>query len=138
MQLSKSALCSLASDITSRSPSLSRKINRRRFKANFGVDEETTQFLWQLLAADNDMPRGLCPSHLLWTLIFLNLYACETVTAQMCGCDEKTLRKWVWICIELLANLNLVGLRLKKSSTDFLKFPTKYDVYVFLQIEWDN
>lgn len=109
VQFSRRAVEALAQKITRRSPALSRSINRRRFRANFGVSAHTVSYLWELLSRRGNLPRGFRPSHLLWTLVFLNLYASEPIAAALCGCDEKTLRKWVWIGVDRLCELELVS-----------------------------
>jgi len=39
----------------------------------------------------------------------LKLYNPERAQAPVCGVDEKTYRKWVWIALEALAELDLVS-----------------------------
>ena len=107
---SKQAVQALAQTITRRSPALSRSINRRRFQANFGVTPATVSYVWDLLLKEGNLPRGFRPTHLLWTLVFLKMYACEHITSALCGCDEKTLRKWVWIGVAKLSELDLVSM----------------------------
>ena len=53
-------------------------------------------------------PKGAKPSHLLWALMFLKLYAIEHVHASLAGCDDKTFRAWQWLCLRVLATLKLV------------------------------
>jgi hypothetical protein len=60
------------------------------------------------MTAKNIVPEGFRRIHLLWTLTFLKLYCSEEIVSAICGCDEKTLRKWVWKGIDALGELNLV------------------------------
>jgi len=100
-----------AAKIIHKSPALSRKINRRRFRANLGCSSHVCTYVWNRIVAKGILPQGFLPTHLLWTLVFLKLYCCETILASLCGCDEKTLRKWVWKGVELIGELNLVSLK---------------------------
>lgn len=109
MRLARRAVETLAQCITRRSPALSRSINRRRFNANFGVNSHVISYVWELLLQKDNLPKGFRPTHLLWTLVFMKLYACEAITSALCQCDEKTLRKWVWIGITQLSELDLVS-----------------------------
>jgi hypothetical protein len=48
------------------------------------------------------------PEHLLWCLIFLKQYKTENQNHALVKADEKTIRKWVWIFVDLIANLKVV------------------------------
>ena len=109
MRITSSAVRLLAYEaIIHRSPALSRRINRRRFRANLGCSSRVCAYVWNRSVAKGILPPGFLPTHMLWTLVFLKLYCCETILATLCGCDEKTLRKWVWKGIDVLGELNLV------------------------------
>ena len=45
------------------------------------------------------------PKHLLWALIFLKTYNAESSLAVAIGVDEKTLRKWIFIIIYAISDL---------------------------------
>ena len=110
MRITREAVRQLTEqEILHRSPALSRKINKRQFRANFGCSSRVCAFLWNCLVVKGILPSGFLPKHLLWTLVFLKLYCSETTLAILCGCDEKMLRKWVWKGLDLLAELNLVS-----------------------------
>lgn len=88
----------------------SERTQERRFKKVFGVSAATCSTLWGLLnAALPSLPNSACPVHLLWTLYFLKHYGIEEANAAFVGCDEKTYRKWCWICIDALSELDLVS-----------------------------
>ena len=55
---------------------------------------------------DEKLPKKARPKHLLWTLLFLKLYDVENVLAPMCGCSEKTFRKWVWSMMAAIGSLD--------------------------------
>ena len=61
--------------------------------------------------ATADFKKPPKPVHLLWALLFLKAYNREEMNAAMCGCDEKTFRKWSWFYVEAMADLDsqLVG-----------------------------
>lgn len=66
-------------------------------------------YVWNRATRKGIIPEGFTVTHLLWTLVFLNLYCCETILSILCGCDEKTLRKWVWKGVDMLGNLDMAS-----------------------------
>jgi len=76
----------------------------RRFRAFFGVSPSTCAFLWGKIKALGLAPRAL-PVHLLWALLFLNLYNPEAVIAGFLGVDEQTYRQWSFELVEVIAKL---------------------------------
>ena len=110
MRISSTVLRHLAHEnILHRSPLLSRSINRRQYRDNFGCSAKVASYCWNCADKKKLLPPGFRPTHLLWTFLFLKLYCCETVAAILCGCDEKTIQKWVWMGIGILQNLDLVS-----------------------------
>lgn len=81
-------------------------ISRRRFRALFGVDSIICAQIWKLIYSK--LPNGASPMHLMWTFMFLKAYNTEEVNSSFVGIDEKTYRKWVWICIDCIAKLRVV------------------------------
>ena len=51
---------------------------------------------------------GARPEHLLWALLFLKLYELEPVNASLARCDEKTFRKWSWLFVEAIGDLDYI------------------------------
>ena len=46
------------------------------------------------------------PKHLLWALMLLKLYAAESVLRTLAGgVDEKTYRKWAWLYVYEISDL---------------------------------
>lgn len=84
----------------------SRETELRRFRSLFGVSPSTCAHVWQ--AMRNEIPPGGRPIHLLWALLFLKVYSTENVNSLISGADEKTFRKWTWIFVELIADLEVV------------------------------
>ena len=98
----------LAYKITRRRPAVSRSTSHRRFVSLFGISSRIVSALWRLLERQATLPRGFTPAHLLWTLCFVKVYATEAITAALFGCDEKTLRKWIWIGLKQLADIDFM------------------------------
>ena len=42
---------------------------------------------------------------MMWVLMFLKMYGKESAMSSMAGVDEKTYRKWVWIFVFKIADL---------------------------------
>lgn len=84
----------------------SRFVALRRYKSFFGVNPTICSIVWTKL--EKDLPNGAHPKHLLWCLSFLKQYAVEHYRRSIFQSDEKTIRKWTWIFVNLLANLNEV------------------------------
>ncbi|ETV65881.1 hypothetical protein H257_17522 [Aphanomyces astaci] len=74
----------------------------RRFRSLFGVDPNIVTLLW--VEKQHNLEETVV-AHLLWALMFLKLYATETVHAALAWVDENTFRKWAWSWIEHLAHL---------------------------------
>ena len=83
---------------------------------------------WSMLVKD-----ACKPKHLLWVLIFLKTYTTESSLAVAIGVDEKTLRKWIFIIIYAISDLenDWVG-------SLFTKILLTSLTIVFLQIKWEN
>ena len=81
----------------------------RTFRSFFGCSSVVAAALWNRASKRNLLPVGFKPKHLLWTLAFMKLYDSGEVLAAICGCDEKTFRKWVWKGVDVLFDLDLVS-----------------------------
>ena len=79
--------------------------SRRYFLSYFGTTPWVCSFLWAMLKPFETMPRGVKPCHLLWALMFMKVYATETVHAGIARCDEKTFRKWSWLFVKGISQL---------------------------------
>ena len=80
---------------------------QRRFRAFFGTTASICSRLWSL-CSHILIAEGAMPVHLLWALMFLKQYNTEEVNASMAGCDEKTFRRWCWLVVHVLADIELV------------------------------
>ncbi|KAJ3117946.1 hypothetical protein HK098_006075 [Nowakowskiella sp. JEL0407] len=81
------------------------KTANKRFRALFGITPKICSLIWQSLVSK---PSGSKPEHLLYALLFLKLYDTEHAHHAITGSDEKTFRKWTWIFIELIADLDII------------------------------
>ena len=74
-----------------------------RWTTHFQVSPAVVARAWGMILPQ--LVRGAHPVHLLWALLFLKQYAKESVLSGMCCVDEDTFRKWTWLIIPLLADL---------------------------------
>jgi hypothetical protein len=79
----------------------------RIFRSFFGVTPDICSTVWNLLLDKH--PTGCEPKHLLMALRFLKGYCTEHENASLFHVDEKTYRKWQWIYVKLIANLDIVS-----------------------------
>ena len=81
----------------------------RRFRAHFGTTPTVCLIIWERLDPfESILPyhRGVQFKHLLWALLFMKIYGTEHLhTSLVGGVDEKTFRKWSWIFIDAIADL---------------------------------
>ena len=82
----------------------------RRFRGLFGACIEIVLKVWLMLGEGGLRPEKSKPKHLLWMLYFLKVYqreapGCSAVGGSKGAIDPKTLRKWVWLFIERIAEL---------------------------------
>jgi hypothetical protein len=85
-------------------------IEDRRFRSHFRARIEIVLKEWSMLLEDGLRPKKSKPKHLLWTLYYLKVYlreapGCSDVGGSKGAIDPKTLRKWVWLFIERIAEL---------------------------------
>ena len=93
----------------------SEKVKLRRFKAEFGVAPDVVVDTWDLLLESKFLRRKLArtscypcpnPEHMLWALMLLKQYSVTLSLAKTVRVDEKTFRKWSWIYLEAMAELD--------------------------------
>ncbi len=100
----------LADDIfTRRSAKLRLRMRNRRFRSGLGISSHVCSWYWNRLEEERLLPTGFQPKHFIWTLLFMKLYCAESVNAAICGCDEKTFRKWSWLGMQAIGELELVS-----------------------------
>ena len=98
---------SLGIVIAQHSTDSSSTVGMRRFRALFGATPTVCASLWN--PAHDTRPEGTSPVHLLWMLLFLKCYGTEAQTRALVDADEKTVRKWVWAWVQVVADLDIVS-----------------------------
>jgi hypothetical protein len=97
-----------------------RKGDADKFNRLFGIKSTVTALVWNVIEHRGLVTdRNRCPKHLLWALLFMKNYQTESVATSMCKCDGKTFRKWVWLYVGYLSNLDMVSLSSSTSSFSF-------------------
>jgi hypothetical protein len=114
------AFLALTQTITKTSPIKAKQKATKRFVSTFGSKPSFVSLLWDLLEVKTLLPRGFRPIHLLWTLCFVKLYSSQATLSSL-GCDEKTFRKWVWLGLETISDLELASFVMIVTRTFFLK-----------------
>ena len=108
MEITKETFWKLGNIYTKSSLTRSENVALRRFKSHFGVTPIICSLIWEKLRTE--LPVGASPQHLLWGLSFLKQYSDEHYRRSVFRADEKTIRKWKWIFVTYLSNMNVVNL----------------------------
>lgn len=114
--------------ITNHDESKSRSTAHRKYRSFFGVSPLICSICWTLLK--NKLPNYSRPIHLLWALLFLKKYETEEVSVALTKADAKKFRKWSWIFVDLLSNLNMVRNKFIRSSGNCFCFLFKLVDYL--------
>ena len=80
----------------------------RQFRSHFGTTPTVCLIIWERLDPyENIRPihKGVKLKHLLWALLFMKIYGTEHFHSSLTGVDEKTFRKWSWIFVDAIADL---------------------------------
>lgn len=130
MNVTSKTFSKLGNIYTKSSLTRSETIALRRFKSFFGVTPSVCLIIWKKLTSN--LPVDAEPKHLLWSLSFLKQYCDEHNTRSIFRCDEKTIRKWTWVFVSLLSNMNVVKL--------FLQILLRHVCIIIYssQILWEN
>ena len=80
----------------------------RQFRAHFGISLPVCSSLWAMLV-DGGKLVDAKEIYLLWTLFFWKHYVSEDVISSRFKTTSKTLRKWVWILIDAIGELEVVN-----------------------------
>lgn len=81
-------------------------LQSRQVKALFGVSKTVCELVWNIPFKHCSRDR---PGHLLWVLYFFKSYTTKTVALSLLDCSEKCLRKWLWIVVTKLADIETVS-----------------------------
>lgn len=108
MKMNDLEFLKLGNVYTNTKSTLSQYVALRRFKSFFGVTPQVCGMIWNKI--EQAAPSGGEPKHLLWSLCFLKQYSVEHNRRAIFHADEKTIRKWTWIFVEILSELDVVKL----------------------------
>ena len=82
------------------------KSESRDFRENFGVGVNVAHTVWMMMDSRELIPNDGRIHHLLWTLSFMKIYGKERMMCHLNRIrDPKTFRKWVWLFIDSIAEL---------------------------------
>ena len=107
MLVSPETFAELGSALFRSAAGMSRIVRDRRFRSLFGIAPRVCSRVWSLVGSQ--LPKRASPQHLLWALLFLKIYASESVNAVLSKADEKTFRKWQCIFVKKIASLQVVS-----------------------------
>lgn len=78
----------------------------RDFRESFGCGPFVALESWNMLCTLQYLPDGGTMEHMFWALLFKKQYCKTKALRTLCGGDDaKTIRKWVWLFIDALAEL---------------------------------
>jgi hypothetical protein len=82
----------------------------RRFAAHFGITPRHCAYLW-IFVEDRVKERDLFAEkkHLLWSLDLLKTASTEHCLAGRWRADEKTIRKWTRLFLDVLSSMEVVS-----------------------------
>lgn len=95
-----------AAAITNCNMSFYTTLGDKRFRSHFGVSLEVAFNTWISLQPMRSF--GSTPTHYLIALNFLKTYDSEYIIATRFGITEKTVRRWIWYYVNLIAKLDVV------------------------------
>ena len=106
----------VAEDVLRKARQIWRRANKERavsteeheFRTFFGVSVEIFLTTWNLLEKKHYLPPDGTIEHMLWALMFMRVYASESVLCALAGgIDKNTFKKWTWPFIEAIEMLQL-------------------------------
>ena len=78
----------------------------RDFREFFGCGLSVASEVWDMLKKEDVLPQDGLTCHLLWALMFMKIYGKEKNLCTLAGgVDKKTFRKWAWLFVIAIANL---------------------------------
>ena len=81
----------------------------RDFREFFGRGCYVASRIYEMLLFHSLFPEGRHPCHFLWSLILMKIYGKERNLCTLAGgVDTKTFRKWAWLYIDAITDLELV------------------------------
>jgi hypothetical protein len=104
---------------------LAKSLNIKAFRPHFGFGSDVCATVWSRIIH----PDGAEPPHLLWTLLFLKVYASEEVISNLVGVCRNTYRKWVWPMLSVIQQMES-----QVVSSTLLTFENWFPIISFLTI----
>ena len=77
----------------------------QHFESFFGAHPSICSVVWNKFVDEATIPKGGQPYHLLWDCMFLKTYNNEACLSSTVGVDEKTFRKWNWLFVKAISDL---------------------------------
>jgi DDE superfamily endonuclease len=96
----------------------------QKFRSHFGCSIDVAVDVWNLI--HTDLKHAAQPKHLLWSLVFVKIYATEDVHCRIVSWpDPKTFREYSWYFLGKIASLKeqVIVLDNRFKGIDFLKPP---------------
>ena len=85
--------------------SILKKSRRGTFASFFGCNEHVCTLTWNMFDL-GDLP-NVTFKHLLWALMFLKIYAVDSILCQLCGVSSATFRKYRDVMVQRIAALRV-------------------------------
>lgn len=79
--------------------------NMRHYRSYFHITPSHSSILWAKMLQKKCLPAGARPIHMLWGLLFLNVYTTEQILADIANVDPKTYRYWATALVKSIAKL---------------------------------
>eukprot|EP00525_Craspedostauros_australis_P003509 CAMPEP_0198112844 /NCGR_PEP_ID=MMETSP1442-20131203/4629_1 /TAXON_ID= /ORGANISM="Craspedostauros australis, Strain CCMP3328" /LENGTH=325 /DNA_ID=CAMNT_0043769759 /DNA_START=44 /DNA_END=1021 /DNA_ORIENTATION=+ len=79
--------------------------NQRIFLSFFGTTGTVLHTLWNEIGQAGLCRHDMQAKHILWTAAFLKQYSTEAILSVWLGTNRTTLRKWVWIMLDLVSRV---------------------------------
>ena len=84
---------------------LAKSTLKRRYRTHIGVSFEVCAEVWRRMVVQLLLPDKAEPHHLLWALMFLNMYNTVDAYATLVDKDPSTWRKWIWAMVHAIKAL---------------------------------
>ena len=84
----------------------SEKTEDRNFRETFGCGAIIALRTWEMISDADLLPTNGCLHHFLWALMFMKVYGKEMTMCALAGAiDPKTWRKWTWLFVTAISDL---------------------------------
>ena len=102
------------------------------FREHFGCGVIVVHCVWMMMESREMIPNDGMVHHLLWKLMFMKSYTKEKTMCTLVGIrDPKTLRKWMWLFIYSIAELESSMV----SNLNFKPYNSLVSTHLFLFVK---